>query len=118
MRSRTAKIFIVLVGIIFFTDAIDGDIAIAGALNALFHTSLNAISRDLVEESNNHHNIGSSTRTIASTNVVAQDEDSPTTLDTAFPNVQSTIATPKTKVVATTSSVVKFTYLTLHTLLI
>ena len=118
MRSRTAKILIVLTALVFFTDAIDGDIGIARFLNTVFHTSYRAISRDLLEDGSGGNTIQKSNRTIASTNVVAQDEDSPTTLDTAFPRVQSASPNPEAKVIATSPGIVKFTYLTLRTLLI
>lgn len=118
MRSRTFKIFIVLLGVIFFADDIDVDVMLAPLLNTVFHTTFNAINRDLVNNGADHQNLAASSRTIASASIVAVDEDSPTTLDTAFPNVQSVCLLPASKVVATSPTVVKFTYLTLHTFLI
>ncbi|HET7153520.1 MAG TPA: hypothetical protein VFJ29_07110 [Candidatus Kapabacteria bacterium] len=118
MRSRTFKIFIVILGIIFFADDVDVDVMLAPLLNTVFHTTFNAINRDLVNNGEDHQNLGASSRTIASTNIVAVDEDSPTTLDTAFPNVRSVCIVPESKTVATSPTVVKFNYLTLHTFLI
>jgi len=118
MRSRTFKIFIVLLGIIFFADDVDVDVLLAPLLNTVFHTTFNAINRDVVDNGAASQKYASSSRTIASANIVAVDEDSPTTLDTAFPNVKSTCLVPESKVVATSPTVVKFTYLTLHTFLI
>jgi len=118
MRVKTAKIFIIIVGIIFIADDIDVDITLSRVLNTVFHTTFNAIQRDYVENGTNRKDVGASTRTIASTNVIAVDEDSPTTLETYFPSVKNDTPAPEAKVVATSPGVVEVSYLTLHTLLI
>ena|SRR5579872_3846226 len=120
MRSRTTKIFLVIISIIFFADDVNVDIMLAPFLSKVCHKTFHAINRDLVEFGSNRHTVRSCARTCASTTIVAVDEDDPTTLETSFPAIKAAANAPEmiVKVSATKSGFVSISYLTLHTLLI
>lgn len=117
MRSLGIKSFIVALALVFFGDAINCDILIAEGVNALFHTRWNSISREVIA-GNANATVSHSTRSIASTVNPGQDEDSPTTLDTAFPVLSQVLPLPKEPAVSTSDVAVRHTYLSLCTLLI
>ncbi len=117
MKSLGIKSFILTLALVFLGDAINCDILIADGANALFHTNWNAISREVVKGKAGA-SFDHSPRSIAASMYMAQDEDSPTTLDTAFPHVESVIPMPEPPVIATCSGTVHHTYISLCTLLL
>lgn len=120
MRSKSVKIFIVFLSVVFFADDIDVDVMLAPLLTKVFHTAFHAINRDIVENGADHQTYTPSTRTCASTSIVAVDEDDPTTLETYFPVMPSTAITPEisTQSSATHPGFLRVSYLSLHTILI
>ena len=117
MKSAGAKFFVISLALVFLGDAVDCDILIAKAINAVFHTSLNSISRE-VFDGNGTTGMQTTSRSIASTVNPAQDEDSPTVLDTSFPVLHDVIPIPDVAPGATSPGTVHHTYLSLCTLLL
>ena len=65
MRSKSVKIFIVFLSVVFFADDIDVDVMLALLLTKVFHTAFHAINRDIVENGARSSSVYSSTRTCA-----------------------------------------------------
>jgi len=120
MKSRTGKIIVVILAVIFFADDINVDGILAPLFTKVFHRTFLAINRDLVENGANHQKISTSTRTCASTSIIPVDDDDFITLDTAFPTITAAANAPEitAAVRATHCGFISVTYLSLHTLLI
>lgn len=117
MKSSGIKLFILSLVVVFLGDAVNCDILVSEAINAVFHTQLNSISREVIAGKGTS-NTQTTSRSIAGSINMAQDEDSPTVLDTAFPVLHNAIPIPDLKPGATSPGTVQYTYLSLCTLLL
>jgi hypothetical protein len=117
MRRRVTQILISLFALLFLGDAVNVDILLADALVNLCGRPTNGIVREEIRGSN-HSGVGTSAHSIASLDTIAQDEDSPTVVDTDTRRVRLATITEADAPVCFEGRVVSPSFLSLCTLLI